>query len=421
MDEDRRYWVDQDGNVYGPFHTQVDGFPCAGEVIHFYRKHQRMSVNDFAQTLKVSPRRVQMMEKNYKVPDSMERRRFIARTLHIPPILLGLASVDAFLRPAEAIEAKGAPITSSTRVVVDQQALAQYRSQLTLFWSLHYTSSAGGVQDEIRAHLLHIHALLPYAYGKEQAQLIEELCGFYELASRVESDRNNPGDALSALDRAIELARPLQNPELSGRLLYKRGLVLYEARRFAAALADLEQAHQLVPQYTSPLAGSILLELGLVKSYLAQPGSLTDRSIALRYFDQAEHYTRRSPTDGGMGIRYDSGRYLTARGEGLLALRKFSAAEEALDLAQEYTFPDLTRRHLFIDLQRVKWYAEQKQYPMAVTLAREAANKARAISSLYSMKSLQDIAAPLFESAYGASGEAEELRMLINRSRKKLL
>ncbi|HEU5382215.1 MAG TPA: hypothetical protein VFV38_42925 [Ktedonobacteraceae bacterium] len=421
MDEDRRYWVDRDGNIYGPFRAQDDGFPCAGEVIQFYRKQLKMSVKDLAQALEVSPRRVQTMEKDNKVPDSMERRRFIAKTLQIPPILLGLASIDAFLRPAEALGTKSAAVTSSTRLVVDQKAIAQYQSQLKLFWSLHYTSSANSVQNEIQAHILQISALLSYTNGKEQEQLIEQLCGFYELASRVESDRNNPEDALNYLNVAIELAQPLSNTELLGRLLYKRGLVLYEARRFPEALLDLEQANQLVPQLTSPLAGSILLELGLVKSYLAQPGSLTDRSIALRYFDRAENYTRLAQTDGGMGIRYDSGRYLTAKGEGLLTLRRFSDAEEALDLAQENTSPDLTRRQLFIDLQRVKWYTQQKEYPTASALAREAVNKAKAVGSLYSVKSLQEITTPLFESNYSKTDDAEELLMIINRAKKKLL
>ncbi|HEU5379460.1 MAG TPA: helix-turn-helix transcriptional regulator [Ktedonobacteraceae bacterium] len=420
MEEEKRYWVDKDGNIYGPFSTQDDGFPCAGEVIQFYRKQQEMSVKDLAQVLKVSPRRVQMMEKNYKVPDSMERRKFLAKTLDIPPILLGLASIDAFLRPADVLGTKGTAFTSSTRMFVDQKAIAQYQSQLKLFWSLHYTSSANSVQSEIQAHILQISALLSHRNGGEQEQLTEQLCGFYELASRVESDGNNAEGALSYLNMAIELAQPLGNTELFGRLLYKRGLVFYEARRFSEALADLEQANILVPQLTSPLAGSILLELGLVKSYLAESGSLTDTRIALKYFDRAEKYTRLSQTDGGMGIRYDSGRYLTAKGEGLLVLRKFTSAEEALDLAQEYTSPDLTRRQLFIDLQRVKWYTQQKEYPTASALARESVNKARGIGSLYSVKSLQEITKPLFGSHYGKSDDAEELQLMMQRAKRKL-
>jgi transcriptional regulator with XRE-family HTH domain len=420
MDE-KRYWVDRDGNIYGPFSVQDDGFPCAGEVMQLYRKQMGLSVNDFAQALKVSPRRVQVMEKDNKVPDSMERRRFIAKTLQIPPILLGLASVDAFLRPAEALETKGASITSSTRLVVDQKAITQYQTQLGWFWSLHYTSSANSVLNEVQANILQIQALLMYTNGKEQKQLVEQLCGFYELASRVESDRNNSGGALIYLDKAVELAEPLRNTELYGRLLYKRGLVLYEARRFPEALVDLEKANQLVPHLTNPLAGSILLELGLVKSYLAQPGSLTDRSIALSYFDRAEKYTRLSQTDGGMGIRYDGGRYLTAKGEGMLILRRFGDAEETLDLAQENTSPDLTRRQLFIDLQRVKLYTQAREYATATALAREAVGKARAVGSLYSVKSLQEITAPLFQSNYGKSDEAEELLQLIHRAKRKLL
>lgn len=420
--EEKRYWVDRDGNIYGPFRPQDDGFPRAGEVIQLYRKQLGMSVQDFAQALRVSPRRVQMMEKDNKVPDSMERRRFIAHTLKIPPILLGLASVEAFLRPADALGAKGTTVTTSSRLVVDQKTIAQYQSQLGWFWSLHYTSSANGVVNEVQANILQIQALLAYTNGKEREQLIEQLCGFYELASRVESDQNNSGGAITYLDKAVELAEPLGNAELYGRLLYKRGLVLYEARRLGEALTDLEKANQLVPHLTGPLAGSILLELGLVKSYLAQPGSLTNRSVALSYFDKAEKFTRLSSSDGGMGIRYDSGRYLTARGEGLLALGgRRGDVEEMLDEAMTNTAPDLTRRHLFIDLQRTKFYVAGKEYPTAVVLAQEVVGKAKAVGSLYSFKSLQEITSPLFKSPYGKSDDAEELLQVIQKAKKKLL
>lgn len=363
-----------------------------------------------------------MMEKDNKVPDSMERRRFLAKTLQVPPILLGLASIDTFLRPTDALGAKDTLITSSTRLVVDQKAIAQYQSQLKLFWSLHYTSSASNVRDETQAHILQIKALLPYTNGKEQAQLIEQLCGFYELASRVESHVDNAAGALAYLNNAIELAEPLNNAELYGRLLYKRGLVLFEIQRFSDALIDLEKANRLVPHLTSPLAGSILLELGLVKSYLAQPGSLTDRSIALNYFDQAERYTCLPQMDGDISIRYDSGRYLTARGEGLLALGgRLGDAEETLDEASFSTAPDLTRRHLFIDIEKVRLYVARKEYPTATVLAQEAVSKAKAVGSLYSITRLQWFTEPLFKGSYRKADDAEELLQMINKARKKLL
>lgn len=362
------------------------------------------------------------MEKHNTVPDSIERRRFIAKTLHIPPLLLGLASVESFLRPAETLGAASRPVASSVnRLVVDQQTIAQYQSQLGLYWSLHYTSSASSVMSQVQTHILHLQALIACTSGKEQVQLVEQLCGFYELAARVQSDQTNPDGALQFLNTAIELAQPLNNVELYGRLLYKRGLVLYETRRFTEALADLEQANKLVPQLTSPLAGSILLELGLVRSYLVQTTSLTDRGTVLALFDEAERHTRLSQTDGGLGIRYDSGRYLTARGEGLILLKKFGDAEEALDLAQENTSPDLTRRQLFIDLQRVKLYAQEKEYTTAAALAREAAVKAKAVGSLYSFKSLEEVTVPLFQSTYSRSEDALELRQIINKAKRRLL
>jgi hypothetical protein len=176
-----------------------------------------------------------------------------------------------------------------------------------------------------------------------------------------------------------------------------------------------------VSYLTAPLAGSILLELGLVKSYLIQPSSLTDRSTVLSLFDQAEKFTRLSPINNGLAIRYDSGRYLTARGEGLIVLKRFEDAEEILDEAGENTSPDLTRRQLFIDLQKVNLYVQQKEYATAIALAREAAGKAKGLGSLYSFNSLETITNPIFESNYSRSDDAIELSQFINKAKKKLV
>src|SRR5207245_7827282 len=119
-----------------------------------------------------------------------------------------------------------------------------------------------------------------------------------------------------------------------------------------------------------------------------------------------------------MGIRYDSGRYLTARGEGLLTLGgRLGEAEDVLDEASLETAPDLTRRHLFIDLQKTRLCIVRKEYLTATVLAQEVVSKAKAVESLYSFKSLQEITTPLFESTYGKSDDVKELLLTIKRAK----
>ena len=362
------------------------------------------------------------MEKENKVPDSMERRRFIVQMLNIPPLLLGLASVDDFLRPAQPEGVKSAAITRATRLSVDTETINQYRSQLSLFWSLHYTSTASNAMGEIQRNITHLQALIAWTSGEQQGKLTEQLCGFYELASRVSSDQNDPQTALAYLNNAIAFAHPLkdQHKELYGRLLYKRGLVRYEARDYTGSLADLEKANVLVPYLTAPLAGSILLELGLVKAYLSQKsGSVVDRSASLQFFNKAERYTKLPQSAGDMGIKYDNGRYLTARAEGLIVLKRLEDAQDTLDSALQETSPDLTRRLLFVNIQEAKCLAAQGEIYGSAELAQGAVQKAIAVRSAFSMGSIDEIYQ--FLRAKSSRGPVEELGEAILKARKKLL
>lgn len=362
------------------------------------------------------------MEKENKVPDSIERRRFIAQMLSIPPLLLGLASVDDFLRPIQSEAAKSAPITRATRLSVDTETIKQYRSQLSLYWSLHYTSTGSNAMEAIQRNITHLQALIACTAGEQQESLIEQLCGFYELASRVNSDQQNIPVALLYLNRGIELTFPLKEhlKELYARLLYKRGVALYEIGDYSRALIDLEEANSLLPHLTTPLVGSILLELGLVKAYLAQhSGSLVDRTSSLRFFDQAEKYTKFSQDDGGLGIRYDNGRYLTARAEGLIVLKRFEDAQDILDRALEETSPDLTRRLLYVNIQEMKCLAAQGEVYSTAELAKEAVQKAVAVKSAFCLSQIEKVNQLL--KAKAPRGPVEELGYLISKARSKVV
>ena len=85
---------------YGPFHIQEDGWPHAGEVIRHYRRKQHMNAEELARHYgeaihsEVTARWILKMEQQNKVPTDITRRRILAHILHVPPVLLGLASLE---------------------------------------------------------------------------------------------------------------------------------------------------------------------------------------------------------------------------------------------------------------------------------------------------------------------------------------
>jgi hypothetical protein len=69
---------------------------------------------------------------------------------------------------------------------------------------------------------------------------------------------------------------------------------------------------------------------------------------------------------------------------------------------------------LFIDLYKTKLYVARKEYPTATVLAQEVTGKAKAVGSLYSIKSLEEITQPLFKDSYSKTDDAEELLLKVN-------
>src|SRR6266702_6720495 len=85
------------------FDIQEDGWPNAGQVMRFFRERSGMTAKAFGKLYghaikkdgkPICERWILEMELENKVPSDITRRRVIASLLHIPPTLLGLASLS---------------------------------------------------------------------------------------------------------------------------------------------------------------------------------------------------------------------------------------------------------------------------------------------------------------------------------------
>lgn len=382
MDAIKRLWTDDNGQLYGPFSSQKDGFPNAGEVLQHYRERKNMSRAQLAKTLKVTPRRIEQMEHENTVPGSINRRRALATMLGVPAFLLGLASTNA-IRPFE--ESKLAAPGVQRAFSVDRETINQYDLLRSAYWNTHYTGSGASVLPDAELTIQKLQTILPYA-GDMRHEVINQLTGYYELASRISSDQNSP-ISQSFLNMALDLVNP-SDTESYGRLLYKKGLALYEASDFVQAKIALEEAYTLIPKLSTALAGSILLQLALIQSYSSETA---ERSSALKLFSRAGSLVRSSSLTEVEGVRLDEGRYLTAFAEGLINLGKLSDAEDILDLAREKTNPILTKRLLFVDVQGIRLYAKQKEFAMVSDAAQEALVKAKHVKSVVAEQKIRTI------------------------------
>src|SRR5579875_1164765 len=148
------YWGE--GGQYGPYTVQEDGWPNAGEVMRDYRERRGLKAEEFAcmyseelqklgkqnkkgkqgQPGKVTGNWILNMEKQNIVPTDITRRRIIARLLGIPPVLLGLASLEHVVMQPQNEATVPTRVISSTLQKISTD-IAPYRKNIQVALHLH--------------------------------------------------------------------------------------------------------------------------------------------------------------------------------------------------------------------------------------------------------------------------------------------
>src|SRR5579883_2943498 len=182
------FWGEQ--GEFGPFTPQEDGWPNTGEVIRHYRRLRKMSAETlarrygeelatycgYADGTKITARWILKMEQKNQIPTDIVRRRILAKILDIPPLLLGLASLEAVV--SQNAHRQFPSVLTSTSLDVER-----YNKEARMFWQLHYAQTA---QDALTTLLDDIRELVPLqrnAKGNLRRNLSELLNSYYRLAA----------------------------------------------------------------------------------------------------------------------------------------------------------------------------------------------------------------------------------------------
>jgi hypothetical protein len=311
MMEEKVFWGEQ--GEFGPFARQKDGWPNAGEVIRDYRRINNMSAETLAQCYgeevakyfengdgtKVTARWILKMEQKNQIPTDIIRRRILADILHIPPLLLGLASLEA-ITPRQTVHLKAPPV-----LAYNSLDLEWYDKEARMLWQLHYAQTA---QDALTDLVAYINNLLPvqqHAKGNLGRRINELLNNYYRLAATVQRDRGNFEKAYIFANESVQAAKGMGTDpyalQITAASQYTRGVVNFawgvfgdcvkhgyvhsDKEKVQAALFDFEQALKYA---SSQLKGIIYSEMARAKALIAQ--SPTDMTIALKLLEQAEQF-----------------------------------------------------------------------------------------------------------------------------------
>jgi tetratricopeptide (TPR) repeat protein len=415
---------------YPPFDAGKGGFPKAGQVVKYYRERKKddkgkpYTQKAFAKVLGISDIAVRELE-NRDAGIDFERRQFLCKLFNIPPVLLGVITLEqvnqileekgitlsallAPVEPAPSTVTLSTPVSTAPTLVVD---VNEYRQQLVSCWNTHYRHDAyRGLADTLwRTSMLYQE--LPHVSPKERWQLHELLCSYHQLAANLLRDRQLYDDAVVHLNKAFQMAKLLRNDELKALVLFSRGYIFWSANRINDAVIDFQKARTYERYLPGYLNSPILLLSGQVKAVAAESQQEKDNAITL--IDRGGNIVRTSRNrENPHFIDFSLSRYHLMRTSALLAVGR---NKDALDELRLVNLNDHTnvRRHVYNDILEAQAYTNLGDYSKAIDFAESALVAAQELQSTVYIDHVAKIHRQLEQSPYKNNSGVARLEYLL--------
>lgn len=441
-----------DGGQYGPFTMQADGWPDAGQVMRYFREKHGLTAKELGklygkevgkQGKPVCERWILEMELENKVPTDITRRRVIARLLHIPPALFGLASLeDLSIHPQKKRQGISSTLDKSTFQQLSTD-IAPYERSVRLRLHLHRTSNAQSLLQDINADIENLSAIDGQTKGDLACRARELLIGNNLIATKIVKDQRMYADAFSYANNAVRIAKSLEDEELIAATRYTRGCVKLEwglygsvqqgqfqvdsnkiekaSYEFQALLENNIRTMTLHPQ----LQGFIMLQLSRAQSMLKRGQSRSSLANILIPADQAANmvgrnsiddiYTRMITTGTVSGL-HPGGYYLIKAGifniAGLSG-KAFAELNKLKSLTEKTYGKDETRNQAWINVAFAETLIGLGEYTEAICHVKEALVACHNINSTQNIMSIIDIYGKLAPGKYGLSTDVKELEDML--------
>ncbi len=430
---------------YGPFTKQEDGWPAAGEVIRHYRRKLNMSAEELAQQYSkaidtpITVRWIFKMEQQNKVPTDITRRRALSRILGIPPILLGLASLEQLSPDSKVgIKAQSTPVVLKNTPAID---IVKYDQFVHACWMLSYTGEES--LKEITANIQELEKLEHQSREELQKQVRKILNSHYQLASDITRHRGDFLSAWSFANNAVRVTKCIGVNDLLTSALYRRGYTNLEwatwgnntasavinrepdRKRIEAAIVNFERA---LPLARPQLKGAIWIELSRAQ------GILKNTSIGLSLISSAENMVGsgsrlHDPIDQilleGALNGLNEGMFLVGKVAFLITIGRTETALETIDDLYELKngkgiASNQTRRLAYVDALHAEASFREKDYITSCLKATSAFKTFRDINTVERIAHIHDLYKRLVEKC-GKQAEVKELGILLMEHKKYIL
>lgn len=415
------WWVNEG---YPPFHAGEDGYPLVGQVIKHYREiklHQprqtqalasdgeKWTQRNLAEALEVSEFTVRKMENQHKGLDAITRREALSFLLSVPPVLLGLDSVAHHALPVEEQVTRHFAKPQTLSLGID--VLERHRQIQRDLWTEYFTYDAQEAFSKALRESKRLREVIALTQGEPQRQLIELQSLSHQFVAAVALERRDFPTVLAYADRAVLYARETQKNDLLASALLRRGMAHYGNSQFSMAIRDIDEATSFVQSSPDHVRGTVLQNAGMIHAHALQDKS--DISMALHWLDHAESIARSGDfAEDQYFLKFNVGMYHIRRAIALIAignrsgrLRKhsFQEALDELELAQQSTSLDMTRRCALINLFRAQAHCGLEDFCFATKESLQALDVFKQIQSYINIRYVTDLYKVLRMSTYGNS------------------
>ncbi len=363
------WWVDLG---YPPFAPGKCGFPRTGQVIKYYREQAKDDTGKvwtqqaLAARLGITDKAVRDIE-NRDAGIDFDRRQFLSDLFDIPPLLLGIVTldeIDQLVKERQGSEPViSAPSTPSRhKATVDTE---EYKARLALCWQTDYSHSAHIARANMLFRINALFGELPRIKGPERPRFYELLCDYHQFVGHLYRDQQNYDMAIGYLDRARFFADLLNNDELRATCLLRRGHTLNDADRFDESAQAFEEAIRLEKNLPHFLSGSLLLYSGPVYARAARSDKEKQKA-AIKLLDRGGGMVRTNQENPST-VDFSLDRYHLSRGAALIAI---DANKDAINELGEVAYGSLhPRGQGYNDILQAQAYLNRGMYEMAASYA----------------------------------------------------
>lgn len=304
---------------YGLYRVDEQGVPFLNDVVWDFLERRNISAEVFGKRFGELVRknkqpytkgRIYQMLHDNTFPTDNPRRWVLAKLLQIPPVLMGVQSLDDLLPLGERSHPTASLPVQQTLPSSHPFDSAEYRQALRTYWRHNNQQTLSPFIGEIdaRIHLLERKCL--YREHTNELALVRLLCGYHCLRASHARDRQEYDTAIDYLNKAYILAKDNSLPKLQAGILDRRGVVFkergeafallhnFEAARRDLALATDDFTLTLNTKLSPVIQGSSTLSLGRLQSETAKtPQELHQTIRKIQSIEPIIGKTSSSPID----------------------------------------------------------------------------------------------------------------------------